>query len=227
MKTTIITIMKHFKKIRGNSLAEFATTTALMATLAATAAPKLSELTETGRLEKSFEDIDKVIKQAGQFYQRTADLEGRGRFPNQTKFNQSIGGPDGNGYSNAGGSSEDLAHAYMNSYTHTEMILRDLGLDDDASDGWNYYEDIPNNSWRSVFGGYAGTNSGVTNPSPDGLLNEWPALFGDEILESPYQDGHYLYSVVAGGGTGDDVFPPVIWVVDMERARDLNNVLTP
>ena len=44
MKTTIITIMKHFKKIRGNSLAEFATTTALMATLAATAAPKLSEL---------------------------------------------------------------------------------------------------------------------------------------------------------------------------------------
>ena len=218
--------MKHFKKIRGNSLAEFATTTALMATLAATAAPKLSELTETGRLEKSFEDIDKVIKQAGQFYQRTADLEGRGRFPNQTKFNQSIGGPDGNGYSNAGGSAEDLAHAYMNSYTHTEMILRDLGLDDGLSDGWNYYEDIPNNSWRSVFGGYAGTNSGVTNPSPD-VPNEWPALFGDETLESPYQDGHYLYSVVAGGGTGDDVFPPVIWVVDMERARDLNNVLTP
>ena len=52
MRNTIIASMKYFKTIRGNSLAEFATTTALMATLAATAAPKMSELTQIGKEEK-------------------------------------------------------------------------------------------------------------------------------------------------------------------------------
>ena len=42
MKQTLKTIIRNVKSIKGNSLAEFATTTALMATLAATAAPKLS-----------------------------------------------------------------------------------------------------------------------------------------------------------------------------------------
>ena len=38
----------------------------------------------------------------------------------------------------------------------------------------------------------------------DGISNEWDALFGDEVLESKFQDGHYVYTVVAGG-TGNDV----------------------
>ena len=42
MKQTLKRIIRNVKSINGNSLAEFATTTALMATLAATAAPKLS-----------------------------------------------------------------------------------------------------------------------------------------------------------------------------------------
>ena len=36
------TLMRHFKKVNGQSLAEFAVTTAMMATLATTAAPKFS-----------------------------------------------------------------------------------------------------------------------------------------------------------------------------------------
>ena len=48
-----------------------------------------------------------------------------------------------------------------------------------------------------------------------------------EPLESKFQDGHYAYSVVAGGGSGDDVFPPVIYVVDVENAVDFNSVLEP
>ena len=87
MKQTIKTIIRNVKSIKGNSLAEFATTTALMATLAATAAPKLSEMSEGTKAEKSRNEIDKIIKQAGQFYQDMADTEGRGRFPGQTKFN--------------------------------------------------------------------------------------------------------------------------------------------
>ena len=40
MKQTLKSLIKTVKSVKGNSLAEFATTTALMATLAATAAPK-------------------------------------------------------------------------------------------------------------------------------------------------------------------------------------------
>ena len=95
MKQTLKNIIKNVKSIKGNSLAEFATTTALMATLAATAAPKLSEMSEGTKAEKSRNEIDKIIKQGGNFYQKTADEEGRGRFPGQPKFNISVGGPDG------------------------------------------------------------------------------------------------------------------------------------
>ena len=41
------------KKLMETLLAEFATTTSLMATLAATAAPKMSELSESAKGEKS------------------------------------------------------------------------------------------------------------------------------------------------------------------------------
>ena len=53
------------------------------------------------------------------------------------------------------------------------------------------------------------------------------ALFGDEVLESKFQDGDYVYTVVAGGGTGNDVYPPTIYVADIESVVDFNNVLMP
>ena len=230
MKQTLTRIIRNVKSIKGNSLAEFATTTALMATLAATAAPKLSEMSEGTKAEKSRNEIDKIVKQAGQFYQDTADADGRGRFPNQSKFNHSIGGASHSGYSNAGGSSTALTTALSNSQSHTDLIMDDLALDP-SEDGWQNYSDTPKNSWRSVFGGYTGTNTGVSNP-PEGttenpIENEWLGLFGDEVLGSTFQDGHYVYTVVAGGGTGNDVYPPVVYVVDVENAVDFNNVLEP
>ena len=216
MKYSLKSIIRNFKSIKGNSLAEFATTTALMATLAATAAPKLSEMSEGTKAEKSRNEIDKIVKQAGQFYQDTADEEGRGRFPNQVKFNQSIGGGD---YDNHGGSSADLTAARQASKDHTDLIMADLGLD--GTDGWQNYDDDHSNDWVSVFGGDV---DGGTIRSDAG---EWSGLFGDEELGSTFQDGHYAYTVVAGGGTGSDVYPPVIYVVDVENATDFNNVLEP
>ena len=91
MKQTLKTIIRNVKSINGNSLAEFATTTALMATLAATAAPKLSEMSEGAKAEKSMNEIDKILTQARNFYQTTADTEGRGRFPGQDKFDVPVG----------------------------------------------------------------------------------------------------------------------------------------
>ena len=95
-----------------------------------------------------------------------------------------------------------------------------------TGDGWQQYDDTPTNAWISVFGiddKYAG--SGVADC--DGCSGEWLPLFGDEVLESRFQDGHYAYSVVAGGGSGNDVFPPVLYVVDVENAVDFNSVLEP
>ena len=119
MKQLLKTIIRNVKSVRGNSLAEFATTTALMATLAATAAPKLSEMSEGAKGEKSRNEIDKIVKMAGQFYQDVADTEGRGRFPNQVKFNAQIGGALT--YDNAGGSTGDLADAKENSKNFPEL----------------------------------------------------------------------------------------------------------
>ena len=240
MKHTIKSIIRTVKSVKGNSLAEFATTTALMATLAATAAPKLSEMSEGTKAEKSRNEIDKIVKQAASFYQDKADDEGRGRFPNQVKFNTQIGGA--RTYDNAGGSTTDLADAKENSRLHTEDIMDDLGLGD--TDGWKNYSDNHTNDWVSVFGGYDGLadidGDGACNPcdaSDDPAtplvdetvvgVNEWAGLFGDEVLGSTFQDGHYVYTVVAGGGTGDKVYPPVLYVADIENACDFNNEIEP
>ena len=53
MRNFISNIIKNISSTRGASLAEFATTTALMATLAATASPKLSEMAESGKSQKN------------------------------------------------------------------------------------------------------------------------------------------------------------------------------
>ena len=70
---------------KGASLIEFAVTTALMATLAVTAAPKMSSLTEDTKTRKSIENIDKILFASKKFYEETSNLEGRGRFPGQEK----------------------------------------------------------------------------------------------------------------------------------------------
>ena len=57
--------------------------------------------------------------------------------------------------------------------------------------------------------------------------DEWLGLFGDTPLVSQYQDGHFVYQVVAGDDTGDDSYPPVLYVADIENASHFNSVLEP
>ena len=155
MKHILNKIIRNVKSVKGNSLAEFATTTALMATLATTAAPKLSEMSEGAKGEKSRNEIDKIIKQAGQFYQDTADLEGRGRFPNQVKFDESIGGPNGN-YANRDGADNSRYNDSIASDAHLKAVLDDLALDAaglaDKEEGWDRFDEEHANVWQSVFG---------------------------------------------------------------------------
>ena len=245
MKQTLKTIIRNVKSIKGNSLAEFATTTALMATLAATAAPKLSEMSEGAKGEKSRNELDKLVKQAGQFYQDTADEEGRGRFPGQERFTISLGGNTATAYSNEDASTvAKIATAQSNSDNHSAAIHTDLGLKT-TSEGWKQYNKDHTAHWISVFG-----VSNPDNPLPTGVQqvtddptmaadatdgtpgkgngpSEWKALLGGEVLASKFQDGHYIYSIVAGGGSGDAVYPPILYVADVENVVNFNNLLEP
>ena len=238
MKQTLKTIIRKVKRINGNSLAEFATTTALMATLAATAAPKLSEMSEGAMAEKSRNEIDKIIKQAGMYYQEIAETEGRGRFPGQSKFNVSVGGPGGTEYSNDDASGTGINEAIARCIAHEWSILTDLAdpwtanFGNQQADGWEDYDQAHSNGWVSVFGTTkdgATLPAGVTGVTDNAIGQEdWrEKCFGYEILISPFQDGHYVYSVIAGFGSGDSVFPPILYVGDIENMTDFNNVLLP
>ena len=224
MKQTLKRIIRNVKSINGNSLAEFATTTALMATLAATAAPKLSEMSEGTKAEKSMNEIDKILTQARNHYQTTADTEGRGRFPGQEKYNVHVGG-----------------------YTTEAALLADINNAPGATGNIETFTDGDLSNWRSVFGI---SNTAALKPDncpirDDELRtvdrndatvyngqtalghDEWLELFAGNTLTSKYQDGHFAYAVIAGDATGSDSYPPVLYVIDVENASNFNNVIEP
>ena len=63
-------------------------------------------MAESGKSQKTIDNIDKIIQQGQQFYQDTADSEGRGRFPGQGKFDMVVGGAGHQEQNNAGGAGE-------------------------------------------------------------------------------------------------------------------------
>ena len=219
------TLQKFYNRLRsggGNTLAEFATVAALMATLAATAAPKLSELAETAKAEKSMNEIDKILTQARNFYQKTQDEEGRGRFPGQDKFNRPVGSY---GVANS---------SYANQTIAQTQLMNDI-------DNFRSYDSNLGAKWRSIFGvsnltATAPNGSYVYNDNLESCPNcpasapgheEWIDLFGGNTLFSTFQDGHFIYVVLPGGGSGSGAFVPILFVADLENPRDFNNILEP
>ena len=222
MKNIWKKIYKTLRACGGSSLAEFATVSALMATLAATAAPKLSKLAEAAKGEKSLNEIDKILKMAQNFYQATANTEGQGRFPGQDKFNRPVGGYG------------IVAGTYENSIAAQNLLVTQLA-------NFKSYNSNLGAKWRSVFG-----VSNLTAPSPNGSsvqddplevcnncptltagADEWIELFGGNSLFSTFQDGHFIYAVIPGGGTGNDKWVPLLFVADLENPNDFNNMLEP
>ena len=127
-----------------------------------------------------------------------------------------------------------------------------FGTYDAQNDTWsggtyNDFEDDDAADWLSVFG----LTSEATKPLNHGLHaddavdvesatgcsncqgtaytghQEWLTAFGDETLSSPYQDGHYVYRVVPGYGSGNTTIPPVLYVADIENPANFNAVLMP
>lgn len=201
------------KSVRGQSIAEFAVITAMMSTFVATAAPRLSNLMEEGKTQKSIQEIDKLLMQAKTFYEFTSKVEGRGRLPGQDKFDIPVGG-----------------------YTDTLEVFNDLV----------YFTSFNNDSigpkWVSVFGNHDGSifqddsylpdidskgNVACRN-CPDNReegSSEWYELFNKSILESPFQDGHFIYVVIPGFGSGEGVVAPRIIIADAENPLQFHKVM--
>ena len=205
------TIKRYLKSTNGNSLAEFAVTTAMMATLATTAAPKFSGVGEGAKEKKTMADIDKIVKSANNFYNAKVTEEGRGRFPGQVKYDEAVGG-----------------------YASDTLIVQGLS-------GFTSYESSEGSNWVSVFGT---TTAGALAPSghnidvseddnKDGSFDvavgaeEFLDQFGGNPIKTPFQDGHYIYAVIAGGGSGSSSYAPILYVADLENPSNFFKKLQP
>jgi len=239
-------LFKYFKRVDGQSLAEFAVTTAMMATLATTAAPKFSGVGEGAKEKKTLSDIDKILKSANNFYNEQVTKSGRGRFPGQTKYNDPV--PTGGGYTYSGSQDQQSAEIEVK----FDLQGKDSNNDGDYNDAGEYAPPFIayNNSseallWASVFG----TNNDDA-PKPDGSsisnvedpsttyysnnevtpgkgAEEFLEAFGGDPIKSPFQDGHYIYTVIAGTGSGSQSVAPIIFVADLESPSSFWKKLQP
>ena len=216
MRSNLYSLIKKMKCSRGNSLMEFAVTTAMMAILAATAAPKLSMLSENAKMQKSRNELDKISRQALTFFQNKASVEGRGRFPGQEKYNVSITGS---------------AHSSSSVSVHKTAVLADLITNGGTFDD---YRDSDGADWVSVFGASntdhpAPSNANIASDDAGDAIgkNEWLKLFGGEPIGSPYQDGHYVYQVVAGSGSGSKSESPILYIADLENPSQMHYIIQP
>ena len=212
-------LLKKLKNTKGNSLAEFAVTTAMMATLATTAAPKFAGIGEAAKEKKTLANIDKILAAANNHYMSTLETEGRGRFPGQTKYSVKVGGVD----------------------------LGDGQQTTDALDEWTKntlpgllsIEDPLGTYFVYVFAGSESDEDaiakGIINPSADVDFDEeepfanveYRVQFATRMVDSPYQDGGYIFLVIPGSGTGTLAEPPALIVADMENPARLHRILVP
>ena len=57
--------------------------------------------------------------------------------------------------------------------------------------------------------------------------DEFLVGFGDQTISSPFQDGHYIYVVIPGGGSGESAEAPTLYVADLENPAMFNKTLRP
>ncbi len=215
-----INLMKKIKSNKGNSLAEFAVTTAMMATLATTAAPKFGSVGDGAKQKKTMNNIDKILTVANNYYNQAVSEEGKGRFPGQSKYDSEVGG-----VTLAENQTTDQALE-----TYVEDVLDDIGTYESDNSDFVYVfspavddEDALAGDWMS----FAGQTHQVdvlfdTDGAADFVKN-----FGNSGIKSPFQDGAYIYLVIPGSGSGTSAQAPVIIVADVENPSELHKTLTP
>ncbi|MBF92313.1 MAG: hypothetical protein CMB78_00835 [Euryarchaeota archaeon] len=256
----LIKYIKNLNKESGNSLAEFAVTTAMMATLATTAAPKFSGVGEGAKEKKTLSDIDKIITASNNFYNDQVSQAGRGRFPGQQRFNSTVpsqftGGAD---VTSADHDYPDSAPDGDNQIT-AELKVKAwlaIGLSNEQLATYDFADEADN--WASVFGTTTTDSKGnAIVPDDHGLspdedvdvsgesYEQWAQsgeftedhegigaleyleLFGGNPISSPFQDGHYIYLVIKGNGSGSESIAPILFVADLESPKDFWKKLQP
>ena len=212
-------LIKKLKSVKGNSLAEFAVTTAMMATLATTAAPKFAGIGEGAKEKKTLANIDKILSAANNHYMETLEDEGRGRFPGQTKYDTKVGGVE---LSDGQQTTDALDEWTKNTLPSLLSIEEPLGtyfvyvFAGSESDEDALAHDIINPA----------SNVGYDDLAPFANV-EFRYQFATRMIDSPYQDGGYVYLVIPGSGTGTLVQSPALIVADMENPARLHRILVP
>ena len=214
-------LIKKIKGNRGNSLAEFAVTTAMMATLATTAAPKFGSVGDGAKEKKTMNNIDKILTVANNYYNNAVSVEGKGRFPGQSKYDSKVGGydlPDGSSTAQALQDYLDDYLADIVSYTSDNSDF--VYVFSPAIDN----EDALAGDWMSL--GPDGSHQVSVDFDIDGA-RDFVANLGNNGIKSPFQDGGYIYLVIPGSGSGTSAQAPAILVADIENPSQLHKVLVP
>ena len=214
-------LIKTLKSRRGNSLAEFAVTTAMMATLATTAAPKFGSVGDGAKEKKTMASIDKILTVANNYYNAKVSEEGRGRFPGQSKYDAKVGGfdlPDG-------ANTDEALETYLE-----DVLVGISGYTSDLSDFVYVFspsiddEDAIQGNWMSFDND--GAHQVDVQFDVDGAL-AFKENFGNNGISSPFQDGGYIYLVIPGSGSGTTAKAPALLVADIENPIQMHKTLTP
>ena len=211
-----INLMKKIKSNKGNSLAEFAVTTAMMATLATTAAPKFGGVGDGAKQKKTMNNIDKVLTVANNFYNQAVSEEGKGRFPGQSKYDSEVGG-----VTLAAGETTDAALE-----TYVEDVLSTIGTYESDNSDFVYVFSPAVDDDDAVEGDWMTPSNSTLLYDVDGAA-DFKKNFGNAGIKSPFQDGAYIYLVIPGSGSGTSAQAPVIIVADVENPSELHKTLTP
>ena len=211
-------LIKRLKSRDGNSLAEFAVTTAMMATLATTAAPKFGQVGAGAKEKKTMNNIDKILTVANNYYNQTLSEEGKGRFPGQEKYDVAVGG-----VSLADGAQTDET---LEAYVET-VLDQKISYEDDLSEFVYVFSPSVDDD-DALQGGWMSLETSVNFDAGDeiGAL-DFKADFGNNGMESPFQDGSYAYLVIPGSGSGTSAQAPVLVVIDTENPSKLHKTLVP
>jgi len=218
LKEIIKKLMRTIKSTKGNSLAEFAVTTAMMATLATTAAPKFGQVGAGAKEKKTIANLDKILTVANNYYNQTLSEEGKGRFPGQEKYDVAVGGVT----LADGAQTDETLEAYIETVLENKVsyesdlsefvyVFSTATDDDDATQG----------GWMNLE-----TSVGFDGNAQVGAL-DFKEDFGNNGIESPFQDGSYAYLVIPGSGSGTDAQAPVMVVIDTENPSKMHKTLVP
>ena len=209
--------IRKIKDVAGNSLAEFAVTTAMMATLAATAAPQFGSVGEGAKEKKTMNNIDNIFQAANNYYNQKLDVEGRGRFPGQAKYDEPVGAAP------AIEDGIDVSEG-LERYIDESLSVMD-NFEDSGLDQFVYVFAQGSDDQDALQGDWVSLETAVDYSILG--AGDFKELFGNNGMSSPFQDGAYIYLVIPGFGTGTNSQAPALVVADAENPIQLHKTLIP